>query len=89
MDMTLVRGREHTETFVGGNYDMDVKVHVGLRFSASKGHSETENDTLQMLLKTDRQKQLYRQIRQISTAQEEGVPAAHFLDNRGEQRCDG
>ncbi len=62
VDLSLVQDRSYKDTFVGGNYDMDVEVGVGLRLSAIKAKPETKEEILPLLLRTDRQKQLYEDI---------------------------
>ncbi len=67
VDMSIVHfAREANaapRTFAMGEYSMDVEVDVGLRLSDTKAGPETEEDTLQMLLKTPRQKELYAEIK--------------------------
>lgn len=66
VDMSIVHfAREANaapRTFAMGEYSIDVEVHVGLRLSDTKASPETEEETLQALLKTPRQKKLYAEI---------------------------
>lgn len=64
MDWSLVQGRDYKDTFAGGDYDMDIEVNVGLRLSATKAGAEAKEETLRLLLKTDRQKRLYEEVLQ-------------------------
>ncbi len=66
IDMTCIengiRIQSMSTNFATGDYSMDVEVNVGLRLSAAKARAETEVGTLALLLKTDRQKRIYREI---------------------------
>lgn len=62
VDLSLVQDRDYKDTFAGGDYDMDIEVNVGLRLSDTKAGPETEEETLRLLLKTDRQKRLYEEV---------------------------
>lgn len=68
VDLSLVQDRDYKDTFAGGTYCMDIEVNVGLRLSAAKAEPETEEDTLGLLLKTDRQKRIYEEVQKRCTS---------------------
>jgi len=57
---------ERPYSFVGENYDMDVKVLVGLHFSGTKMKAEFETEDLRALLKTPRQIELYQRVQELA-----------------------
>lgn len=63
MNLSLVQHRNYKDTFGGGDYAMDVEVNVDVRLPSAKDAPETEEDVLNALLKTERQRQLYEDLK--------------------------